>query len=451
LLEDTHPARIAVIGAGVAGLVTAYRLLQRGHEVTIFEASDQPGGLVGTFEVGGARLERFYHHLFTSDGAAIRLFDELGLLKTLKWRTTKMGIFHDGRVYPFTSPWDLMLFRPLLGIRDRIRLGLVAMQLRRNQEGAGFDDVSAAEWLRTHAGGRAANVIWDPLLRAKFGDMAQEVSMAWLWNRLRLRFSSRTLLSRREMLGYQHGSFGVWTDTIVRLIGVLGGTLLTNQRIVRIARVEEGLELNAEGSERWSFDAVVATVSNRNFLAMAPAIEKEYTKQIREIPHQAAVCLVLVLDQRLSHYYWISIADDSAPFLAAVEHTNLEGPENYGGRHIVYLSAYVTGNSQLASLDADQLMESSMPYLTSINQQFDESWVIERHLFHATDAQPVFTVGSGSRIASHRTPVPGLYLANMAQIYPQDRGQNYSIALGEKVAALVAEDLEAPGEEDAPA
>src|SRR6266508_3615335 len=145
---EERPASIAVIGAGVAGLVAAYRLLQRGRTVRIFEAGPQPGGLEQTFEVGGERLECFYHHLFTSDGATIRLLDELGLLKTVTWHTTRMGIFYNDHVYPFTSPWDLMRFRPLLGIRDRVRLGVVALQLRRNQSGEGFDEISALEWMR---------------------------------------------------------------------------------------------------------------------------------------------------------------------------------------------------------------------------------------------------------------------------------------------------------------
>ena len=53
----------------------------------------------------------------------------------------------------------------------------------------------------------------------------------------------------------------------------------------------------------------------------------------------------------------------------------------------------------------------------------------------------MFTVGAATHIPDHRAPVPGLYLANMAQIYPQDRGQNQSILLGEKIAAIVAADL----------
>jgi len=45
-------------------------------------------------------------------------------------------------------------------------------------------------------------------------------------------------------------------------------------------------------------------------------------------------------------------------------------------------------------------------------------------------------------LPDHRTPVPGLYLANMQQIYPEDRGQNYSIRMGEQIARLAIADRE---------
>ena len=440
---DERPASIAVIGAGVAGLVAAYRLLQQGHSVRIFEAGAQPGGPLRTFEVDGERLESFYHHLFTTDGAAIRLLDELGLLKTVAWRTTRMGIFYNDHVYPFTSPWDLMRFRPLLGIRDRIRLGLVALQLRRNQSGEGFDEISALEWLRRYSGRRAVNVIWEPLLRGKFGDMADQISMAWLWNRLRLRFSSRSLLSRREVLGYQRGSFGLWIDAIVRLIGVLGGTIHLNERIASVKRSDGALEVETESGHKHSFDAVVATVSNQAFLSIASGLDEGYAAKLRGLTYQDALCLVLSLDRPLTDFYWLNVNDRSVPFLGVIEHTKLAEPERYSGRHIIYLSNYLPGDSSLLQLDVHALFVHYLPHLKRINPSFEEGWVSDRWRFHAADAQPVFTVGAGSRIAEHRTPVPGLYLANMAQIYPQDRGQNQSIGLGEKVAAMVAADLEA--------
>ena len=45
-----------------------------------------------------------------------------------------------------------------------------------------------------------------------------------------------------------------------------------------------------------------------------------------------------------------------------------------------------------------------------------------------------------SRIPAHRTPIDGLYLANTTQIFPEDRGTNYSVRLGRKVARLLLED-----------
>src|SRR5438132_7002304 len=254
-------ASIGVIGGGVAGLVATYRLVQQGHRVHLFEAAPYVGGLLRTFEIGGERIECFYHHLFTSDGAAVRLLDELTLLKTVKWRPTTAGIFYGGRVYAFTSTVDLLRFTPLAGIRDRIRLGLLGLRLRRERDASKFEGVTAIDWMRRNAGERSLRVIWEPLLRGKFGDMADEVPMTWLWNRIRLRFSSRDLLSQKEVLGYQLGSFGVWVDALVKLIEALGGELETNAAVNRIARDGSQLVIETAGRTH-TFDAVLATISN---------------------------------------------------------------------------------------------------------------------------------------------------------------------------------------------
>jgi protoporphyrinogen oxidase len=431
----------AVIGGGVAGLVAAYRLLQRGHRVRIFEAEPSLGGLVRTFEAGGERLECFYHHLFTSDGAAIRLLDELTLLKTLTWRRSTMGVFYEGRVYPFTTALDLLRFTPLLGIRDRIRLGLVALRLRRERDGSQFENVTAVEWMGRHAGQRCLEVVWEPLLRGKFGDMADQVPMTWLWNRLRLRFSSRGLLSQTEVLGYQLGSFAVWIEAIVKLIRALGGEIATRERVVRISREDGRLRVDTAGGRQQYFESVIATISSGAFLRIAPPLGDSYSDSLQDVAYQDALCLVLSLKQALGNFYWLNINDRTLPFLAVVEHTNLIEPERYRGEHIVYISNYVGRESPLLQMTCDELFSLYLPHLKRINPAFDESWVNARWLFHGADAQPVFTLGAASRVPDHHTPVPGLYLSNMAQLYPQDRGQNYSILLGENIAELVASDL----------
>lgn len=438
-----EPERVGIIGGGVAGLTTAYRLLQKGFCVRLFEPGSSLGGLVRTFEVGGEPIECFYHHVFATDTATVRLIQELELGERLTWRPSTVGIFYDGRIYPFVTPLDLLRFTPV-GLIDRIRLGLMGLYLRRQRDGSRYEGITAKEWIRRFAGQRNLEVVWGPLLRGKFGDLSDEVVMTWLWNKIHLRFASRGAgPSQREVLGYLLGSFGAWIEALIERIREVGGELETGRPVQRIVSDADrvGLELAGEGQETVLFDAVVATVGNRVFQSMAPPLPESYVEKLESVPYQDALCLILTLKRPLSSTYWLNINDRSIPFLAIIEHTNFIEPERYDGRHVVYLSNYLNKQSPLLRMNADEVLDLYLPHIKRINPAFEESWIIDRWLFHGPDAQPVFTTGAGSRIPEHQTPVPGLYLANMSQIYPQDRGQNYSILLGEKIADLVALDI----------
>ncbi len=406
----------------------------------MFEAGTESAGLLKTFEVGGEPVECFYHHAFRSDTALIRLLGELGLGSTLTWKASRIGVFHEGRVHPFTTALDLLRFAPL-GAGDRVRLGLMGLGLRRERDGSKFEQVTAADWVRSHAGERALEVVWRPLLRGKFGEMADEVVMSWLWSKVHLRFGSRRgMLSQREVLGYQSGSFKRWIEALITRITELGGTIALGCAVSRIDPSGGTLQIEGEG-----FDAAIATVANTAFLRIAPALPDDYARKLERVRYQDAHCLVLTLKRPLTDRYWINISDPDVPFVAVIEHTNLVGSERYGGQHIVYLANYAAPGAAPAEKNVEEVWELYRPHVARLNPSFDESWISERRLFHAANAQPVFTVGAGSRIPAMRTPISGLYLANMAQIYPQDRGQNYSIVLGEKAAAMVAADLARAG------
>lgn len=443
---DEAPKTVGIIGGGVAGLTAAYRLLQGGYGVHLFEAGPSLGGLVRTFEVGGEPVECFYHHLFTTDTAAIRMIQELGLGDRLLWRPSTVGVFYRDRIYPFVTPLDLLRFTPV-SPWDRVRLGMMALQLRRRRDSAPFEQVTAADWIRRFAGQRNLDVVWGPLLRGKFGAMAEQVVMTWLWHKVHLRFASRSGGPwQKEVLGYLLGSFGVWIEALVQRIRDLGGQMEAGRPVQEIVSEEGRIALRfADQSPPEPFDAVVATVGNRAFLRLAPQLPDDYVAKLQGTGYQDALCLVLSLKRPLTQMYWLNVSDDSIPFIAVIEHTNLVGSQRYGGEHIVYISNYLSRESPLLRMDVDQVCDLYLPHLKRINPSFDESWINGRWLFHGAEAQPVFTVGAAARIPDHRTPTPGLYLANMAQIYPQDRGQNYSILLGEKIAEIVASDLARAG------
>ena len=433
--------RAAVVGGGVAGLTAAYRLLQAGHEVALFEAGPELGGLVRTFETPGDPLECFYHHLFSTDTTIVRLIDELGLGDRLTWRDSKLGFYHGGRLWDFVTPLDLLRFKPLPLI-DRVRLGLAGLYLRRKEDWRAYEQVTAWEWIRRYVGQKGLDVVWGPLLRGKFADQAEEVAMAWLWSKIHLRFASRRAgVSQKEQLGYLLGSFGVYIKELERHIREAGAHVETGQPVQQISVADgraSGLVL-ADG-RAWPADAVIACVPSERFLPMAPPLGEEYERRVRAARWQWALCYVLALKESLSPIYWLNISDPGTPFIALIEHTNFIEKERYGGLNLVYLSNYLAPDHPWFSLSDAELDDLYLPHLTKFNPRFSRDWIVDRWVFKGPNAQPVIRCNYRDDLPDHRTPVPGLYLANMQQIYPEDRGQNYSIRMGEQVAHLAVED-----------
>jgi protoporphyrinogen oxidase len=150
--------------------------------------------------------------------------------------------------------------------------------------------------------------------------------------------------------------------------------------------------------------------------------------------------MVVTMKRSLSSTYWMNIGDRTMPFLALVEHTNFIGPEHYNGNHILYISNYLSQDHEYFNMGDDALWSIFEPALKRINPEFSSDWVNERWVFKAPYAQPIIRMHYSENKPDHRTPVVGLYLETMTQIYPEDRGQNYSILMGEDVAKMVVED-----------
>jgi protoporphyrinogen oxidase len=188
--------------------------------------------------------------------------------------------------------------------------------------------------------------------------------------------------------------------------------------------------------ERADVDAVIACMPAHVFSKLAPSLPPDYQSKLTGTQWLSAMCYIMALDRPVSPLYWMNIGDDEIPFIACIEHTNFIGPEQYGGKHIVYLSNYLAPDHPYMQMEIDEIERTYLPHMTKINPAFSTDWITDRWLFKGPYAQPVVTKGYRERIPGHRTPIDGLYLATMSQIYPEDRGQNYSIKMGEEVAAM---------------
>jgi len=437
---------IGIVGAGAAGLAAAYHLGKQGHHVTVYERAPFIGGQASTFMVGDAKLEKGYHHWFTSDTHIIDLVKEIGLGHQIRWIESTVGTMHDGRIYNFVTPLDLLKFKPL-SLIDRIRLGLTTLYLQRQTNYSKYEGVTADEWLSKHIGRKGHEGFWQPMLRGKFGEeFYKQVGMVWVLGKIQTRVRSRSKSLIKEMLGYPIGSFEEIFEVLADKIREQGGEVHLSASVERVQVEDEratGLRVSTEGNEAsdQSFDAIIATTPSYLFPKLVPELQGEYLDKLNNARYLGAVLLILVLDRPLSHVYWLNVADRSIPFVAVVEHTNLIDPSHYGGKHVVYLSNYLTIENPMYKMDKQELLDAYMPHLKKINPDFDPSWIEESYHHRVGAAQPIVGINYASQIPDHRTPFKGLYLANTTQIYPEDRGTNYSVRMGNEVAELVMEDL----------
>ena len=444
--------RVGIIGAGATGLAAAHELGKHGHEVAVYERASFVGGQASTFDLDGVRLERGYHHLFTGDTDVLDLIDDIGLGRQMRWYRSTVGVLHDGTLYDFVTPMDLLKFKPI-SLVNRIRLGVVTLMLRRIRKWRKLEEATAADWLRRHAGEQAYRAFWGPMLRGKFGeDFHTRVGMPWIWGKINTRFASRGKGMSTEMLGYPICSFGEVFDVLSEKVRGQGNEVRTRAEVTRItvdadAAVGIDVQLLDEGKTiSPPFDAVISTTQSHIFSRMLPLdLPNPYKARLDGAQYLSALLMILVLDRPLSHVYWLNVADRSLPFVGVIEQTNMVDPGHYGGRHVVYLTNYLTRRDRLYRLGHEELLDEYLPHLRKINPDFDDSWVVESYRQHVDAAQPIIGTNYGDRMPGHRTPIAGVYLANTTQVYPEDRGTNHAVRMGVHVANMVMDDRRRAG------
>ena len=89
-----------MIGGGPAGLKAAHALVKAGARGHAARERAGAGGLASSFDVQGARIERYYHFICRGDDDLLDTLAELGLEHRLHWKRSRMAYFVDGRALP---------------------------------------------------------------------------------------------------------------------------------------------------------------------------------------------------------------------------------------------------------------------------------------------------------------------------------------------------------------
>jgi len=117
--------KVAIVGAGIAGLSAAYDFVRAGHQVVIYEADQQVGGLASGFKEAQWEwsVEKYYHHWFASDAHMLGLIEELGLSHKVLFPRPFTVVYHKEKWYPFDSILQALLFPGLGWGINKLRFG----------------------------------------------------------------------------------------------------------------------------------------------------------------------------------------------------------------------------------------------------------------------------------------------------------------------------------------
>ena len=428
--------RIGIVGGGVAGLGCAYFLSHHGHHVEVFEQAPLLGGLAGCFDFDGLQVEKYYHFVCRDDDDLIDVLGRLGMGDELEWQPGKMKFFFQGQLYPFGTPWDLLRFRPL-PLAARVRFGLNVALSRSARSWEELETVTARDWLISRIGLRAYEVIWEPLLRIKFGPYYDRISASWIWHRIHRVARSRSHLLARERLGFLKRGTAALLETLTGELTRRGVGLHTSVAVEAITVGEHGVSGLTIGGEHRPFDVVISTAPLPILARLLPAAAADRLGDFAGIDYIGVVCLILKLRRPLTDAFWINVNDPCVPFNGFIEYTNLNPRADASRPHIAYVPFYLPpGDARFAQPDPD-LFRECLAGLQVVQPELTEDWVLGYRVFRDRFAQAICTTNFARRIPPVRSAVAGLFMTDSTQLYPSDRTISGMFGQARKVAELV--------------
>ena len=386
------------------------------------------------------KIEKHYRHIFRSDKYVMELLGEFNLTDKMQWNETKMAYYSKGKgLYEFGTPISLLKYKPLTFI-EKIKFGISIIKIKLIKNYKKLEKITAEEWIKKNCGEAVYKKIWEPLLITKFGNQKNEVSMAWLWGKINLRSSSST--ANGEKLGYLDGSFEVLTKKIETFLVENNCKFKMHTNVTQVLKEGEKYIVKTDSNEE-KYDFVISTVSydiSRKILK--EVLTDEESRKMKALKYTSAKTLLMYSKKQLTPFYWINIGDTEIPFGGIIEHTNMINSEKYNGTHIIYISNYMDKSDKLYQLDAEQLFDVYYKDLKKMNNHLEKEDILQVQCFEEEYAQPIITTNYSNKILDVQLEEKGIYMANMAQVYPEDRGINYAIKMGYEVAQKIINNKE---------
>ncbi len=414
----------------MVGLTLARRLAQRGHRVTVLEATSVLGGLAAPWSLGDVTWDRHYHVTLLSDAHLRALLGELGLEREMRWVTTRTGCFADGELHSVSNSVEFLRFPPLRLV-DKLRLGATIAYAARIRDWRRLEQVPVGDWLTALSGRRTFERFWLPLLRSKLGESWRDTSAAFIWATIARLYAARRSGLKRELFGYVPGGYARIFRRFQETLEAQGVAIRVGTPVARVEPERGRLRVTTSGGEAASFDRVVVTLAAPLAAAICAGLTQDELERLRGVRYLGIVCASLLLDAPLAGFYVTNITDGGVPFTGVIEMTALVDPAELGGRHLVYLPRYVPAGDPFLATSDDQVREAFLPALERMYPRFRRAQVRAFRVSRVSHVCAIPTLGHSGRLPPVATSVPGLHLLGSAHVVNGTLNVNESVRLAE--------------------
>ncbi|HXU38326.1 MAG TPA: protoporphyrinogen oxidase [Blastocatellia bacterium] len=326
---------VVVIGAGISGLVCAYRLKALGVDVALLEKSSRVGGVIQTERVGGFLIERGPN---SSQGTEelIALVEELGITADLTEGDPKAPayVYFNGKLHPVPSGAGPFIKSRLLSFAGKLRIfkdPFVPVRRADSEE-------SVAAFARRRIGREAADLLVAPFVSGIYAGDAERLSVQAAFPKLanletgygglirgafakarearRARKSASAVLdkaapTRRRLCSFKKG-MAFLPNTIAAM---LGEDLITECEELRIA--DCGLRID-ESSPRQATESPQSALRNPQSIQFSIDYE-------RKGDHHQFTCDKLIVATPATGASWLlaSVSNELSGLLGEIEYPPL--------------------------------------------------------------------------------------------------------------------------------
>ena len=420
-----------IVGGGIMGMTLAHRLAQEGHQVTIYEAAPELGGLASSWKMNEVEWDKFYHVILLSDFRTRNILKEIGVEEKIHWVETKTGFYMNGQLHSMSDTIEFLKF-PTLNLIDKFRLGLTILVASKIKDWKKLEKIPVTSWLKKWSGKNTYNKIWLPLLRAKLGESYKETSAVFIWATIQRMYGARRSGLKKEMFGFVDGGYKTVIEAFKETLTQEGVDIQTNSPISEVKTAFKGkVVVRKQDGAVNEHDEVIVTLPSELASRLCTELMDKEKEKLNHVDYLSVICVAVLLDNSISDFYVTNITDTWVPFTGVIEMTALVDKKNLDGKALIYLPKYVVKDDPLFN-ETDEKLKTY--FIDNLKKMYPNITDESIRFVGVAKAKHVITVAKlnySELLPPVRTSIPNVHIINTSHIKDGTLNVNETIRVAE--------------------